>query len=67
MWSSISLLEFRRRHIQNGFDKAVGHLSSYNSSAPSKNSGSGQTEKEGATGGVGATSNLPRACSTLEI
>lgn len=48
----ISLLEILgRRHIQNGFDKAVGHLSSYNPRAV-KEFRSGQTEKEGATGGV---------------
>ncbi|CAD0092666.1 unnamed protein product [Aureobasidium mustum] len=48
----VSLLEILgRRHIQNGFDKAVGHLSSYNPRAV-KEFRSGQTEKEGATGGV---------------
>lgn len=40
-----------RRHIQNGFDKAVGHLSSYNP-RDVKEFRSGQTEKEGAGGGV---------------
>ncbi|KAK6002306.1 hypothetical protein QM012_001944 [Aureobasidium pullulans] len=46
----ISLLEILgRRHIQNGFDKAVGHLSSYNPRAV-KEFRSGQTEKEGAAG-----------------
>ncbi|KAG9531018.1 F-box protein, partial [Aureobasidium melanogenum] len=48
----ISLLEILgRRHMQNGFDKAVGHLSSYNPRAV-KEFRSGQTEKEGTTGGV---------------
>ncbi|KAI5271848.1 hypothetical protein E4T47_04852 [Aureobasidium subglaciale] len=40
-----------RRHIQNGFDKAVGHLSSYNPRAV-KEFRSGQTETEGTTSGV---------------
>jgi recyclin-1 len=46
----VSLLEILgRRHIQNGFDKAVGHLSSYNP-RDVKEFRSGQTE--GATAGV---------------
>lgn len=40
-----------RRHIQNGFDKAVGHLSSYNP-RDVKEFRSGQPEKEGTAGGV---------------
>ncbi|KEQ84047.1 hypothetical protein M438DRAFT_274169 [Aureobasidium pullulans EXF-150] len=48
----VSLLNILgRRHIQNGFDKAVGHLSSYNPRAV-KEFRSGQLEKEGTTAGV---------------
>ncbi|KAI5206485.1 hypothetical protein E4T39_02528 [Aureobasidium subglaciale] len=48
----VSLLQILgRRHIQNGFDKAVGHLSSYNPRAV-KEFRSGQTETEGTTSGV---------------
>ncbi|THX99277.1 hypothetical protein D6D03_07325 [Aureobasidium pullulans] len=48
----VSLLNILgRRHIQNGFDKAVGHLSSYNPRAV-KEFRSGQSEKEGTTAGV---------------
>ncbi|KAI4730131.1 hypothetical protein E4T49_01970 [Aureobasidium sp. EXF-10728] len=48
----VNLLEILgRRHIQTGFDKAVGHLSSYNPRAV-KEFRSGQTEKEGAISGV---------------